>query len=50
MGGVGESSGMDRLTDVPESGWVRRRRSPERLEKVLSANFALTEFSEVRHR
>jgi hypothetical protein len=28
-GGVGESSGIDRLTDVPESGWVRRRRSPE---------------------
>ena len=28
-GGVGESSGIDRLTDVPESGWVQRRRLPE---------------------
>jgi hypothetical protein len=28
-GGVGDSSGIDRLTDVAESGWVRHRRSPE---------------------
>ena len=29
VGRVGESSGIDRLTDVPEFGWMRRRLSPE---------------------